>query len=160
MSKKNIFILAAWYIAWWIISSLYNKKKPADLKKDLEKSKKEWEGEFKVMLNNFIDTHSNLLDDLKSHIMTDRNKKLFNEKKEDLLWIVDTYKKQWHELTEELKTKWKTFLSEASESLHNLYEEKKEEIENLKDIAPKKASELKENLKETFEDIKTKIKEK
>ena len=33
--------------------------------KDLEKSRKEWEGDFKVMLENFIDTHTNLLEKLK-----------------------------------------------------------------------------------------------
>ncbi|MFK7779641.1 MAG: hypothetical protein QM490_00625 [Candidatus Gracilibacteria bacterium] len=158
MSKKNIFILAAGYIAGGIISSFYNKKKPAELKKDLEKSRKEGEGDFKVMLNNFIDTHSNLLDDLKSHILTEKNKKIFKNKKEELLGIVDIYKKQGLELTEELKTKGKIFLSEASEKLENLYEEKKEEIKALKDVAPEKANKIKESLKETYEDIKNKVK--
>lgn len=158
MSKKNWFILAAWYIAGGIVSSFYNKKKPADLKKDLEKSRKEWEGDFVVMLNNFIDTHANLLEDLKNHVLTEKNKKIFQEKKEELLTIVDVYKKQWLELTEELKAKGKIFLSEASEKLENLYEEKKEEIEALKEIAPEKAKEIKESLKETYEDIKSKVK--
>lgn len=160
MSKKNIFILAAWYIAWWIVSSLYWKKKPGELKKDIEKSRKEGDSDLKVIVGNFIDTHSNLLDELKSHIMTDRNKKIFKEKKEEVLWIVDSYKKQWSELTEELKTKWKVFLTEASETLHNLYEEKKEEIDWLKDSIPKKANELKEDLKETITDVKNKMSEK
>lgn len=158
MSKKNIFILAAWYIAGWIISSLYWKKKPGELKKEIEESKNEGESDFKIIVDNFIDTHSNLLDNLKSHIITDRNKKIFEEKKEEVLWIVDTYKKQWLDLTEELKTKWKVFLNEASETLHNLYEEKKEEIDSLKETTPKKAAEMKKNLKESFEDIKTKMK--
>ncbi len=158
MSKKNLFMLAAWYIAWGIISSFYNKKKPSDLKKDLEKSRKDWDGDFKVILNNFIDTHTNLIDDLKSYIMTDKNKKIFKEKKEELLKIVDVYKEQWLELTEELKTKGKVFLSEASEKLTELYEEKKDEIEALKKTAPKKAEELKKNIKETYKDVKSKIK--
>jgi len=46
------------------------------------------------MLNNFIDTHSNLLEDLKTHVLTEKNKKIFNDKKDELLEIVDVYKKQ------------------------------------------------------------------
>ena len=158
MSKKNIFLLAAWYVAGWIISSLYNKKKPSELKKDLQKSKKEWEGEFKVMVDNFMDTHSNLIKDLKSHVMTDDNKKLFNEKKDDLLKVVDTYKIQGLELADELKAKWKDFIVEASDSLEKLYEEKKDEIDLLKDSAPEKMEELKNSAKDVYDDIKEKVK--
>ncbi len=158
MSKKNIFLLAAWYVAGWIIASLYSKKKPSELKKDLENSKENWEGEFKVMLNNFVDTHSNLLEDLKTHIMTDKNKELFNEKKEELLSLVEDYKKQWVELTEELKVKGKEFLVEASDNLEKLYDEKKEEIAVIKDIAPEKVKGLWKELKETFNEVKKKIK--
>jgi len=38
-------------------------------------------------------------------VLTDKNKALFNEKKEELLNVVDVYKKQGSELVEELKTK-------------------------------------------------------
>ncbi len=162
MSKKNWFLLATWYIAGWIIWALYNKKKPTQLKKELENSRKEGEWDFKVMLNNFIDTHSNLLEDLKTHVLTEKNKKIFNDKKDELLEIVDVYKKQWLELTDELKTKWKVFLTEASEKLENLYEEKKEEIEELKKVAPEKAKKIKEDLKEVaktaVDEVKKKVK--
>ena len=158
MSKKNIFLLAAWYIAGGIISSLYNKKRPEELKKDLEKSRKKWEWDFSVMLENFIETQWNLLEDLKSHVMTKKNKKLFNEKKAELLKLVDIYKKEWLGLVEELKVKWKDYLEEASDNLEKLYEEKKDEIDSLKEVAPSKAKELKANLKQTFEEIKKKVK--
>ena len=158
MSKKNLFILAAWYVAWWIISSLYNKKKPDQLKKDLEKSREKGEGDFKVMLDNFVATHTNLLEDLKSQVITDKNKEIFNEKKEELLNVVEIYKKQWIELTEELKNKWKDFIVEASDTLDQLYQEKKEEIEQLKEIAPEKAKEIAWELRETLSEVKEKIK--
>mgnify|MGYP004001321055 CR=1 FL=1 len=147
MSKKNIFILAAWYVAGWIISALYNKKKPEELKKDLTKSRKSWEWDFKVMLNNFVDTHENLLDDLKNNILSDKNKKLFTEKKDELLNVVDVYKKQWEELVEDLKVKWKDFIVEASDNLSKLYEEKKDEIEELKGKAKEVVEEVKEKTK-------------
>ena len=156
MSKKNIFLLAAWYVAGWIISSLYNKKKPGDLKKELKKSKKDWD--FRVMLEDFIDTHANMLDDLKKHVLTKENKKFYNEKKEELLDIVDIYKKQWLELADELRVKWKGFLVEASDGLEKLYNEKKDEIDNLKEVAPEKAKELRNELKEVFEEVKEQIK--
>jgi len=158
MSKKNIFLLAAWYVAWGIVSALYNKKKPVELKKDLEKSRKSWDGDFKVMLNNFIDTHENLISDLKDYVLTDKNKKIYKEKKDELLLVVDTYKKQWQELAEELKVKWKEFVVEASDTLEKLYEEKKEEIEEIKKVAPEKVKELKEKAKEVVEEVKKEIK--
>ena len=157
MSKKNIFLLAAWYVAGWFIASLYSKKKPGELKKELEQSRKEGEGDFKVLIDNFIDTHTVLIDKLKKEVLTDKNKELFNEKKEEVLKIVDVYKKQWTELVEELKTKWADFITEASDNLEKMYEEKIEEIEQLKEVAPEKAKELKDDLKETFDEVKEKI---
>lgn len=158
MSKKNVFLLAIWYVAGWLISSFYNKKKPEELKKDLEKSKSEWEGEFKVILNNFLETHENLINDLKTHIMTDKNKEIYHAKKEELLKLLETYKIQWMELLEELKIKWKDFISEASEKLEILYNKKIVELESLKEIAPEKIKEIKESLKESYNEIKSKIK--
>jgi hypothetical protein len=46
------------------------------------------------MLDNFVATHTNLLEDLKSQVITDKNKEIFNEKKEELLNVVEIYKKQ------------------------------------------------------------------
>lgn len=158
MSKKNMFLLAAWYIAGWIIASLYWKKNPEDLKKEIEKSKAEGDWEFKVLLNNFIDTQENLFNDVKTIVMSDKNKELFKAKKEELLKIVDSYKVQWIELLEELKVKGKSFISEATVKLEKLYNEKIIEIESLKDIAPEKLQEIKTVLKNTFEEFKTKLK--
>jgi len=158
MSKKNIFLLAAWYVAGGFIATMYGKKKPGELKKELETSRKEWEGDFKVMMDNFIDTHSSLIEKLKKEVLTDKNKELFKEKKEELLSVVDSYKKQWTELVEELKVQWKEFLTEASDNLEKMYEEKKEEIDGIKDSIPGKVEELADDLKETFDEVKEKIK--
>lgn len=158
MSKKNIFLLAAWYVAWGLIASLYNKKKPEELKQELEDSKTTWEGEFKVLLNNFVDTHQNLINDIKAHINNEKNIEFYKAKKEEILKIVDSYKDQWLKLLEELKVKGKTFVSEASIKLEQLYNDKKLEIEAIKEIAPEKLNEIKEKLRLTYEEIKSKIK--
>ncbi len=158
MSKKNIFLVAAWYIAGGLIASFYNKKKPEDLKNDLEESKNKWEWEFRIILNNFIETHENLFNDIKNHMNSEKNKEFFNIKKDELLKIVDTYKTQWIELLKELKVKWKTFIWEASEKLEKLYNDKIGEIDAIKEIAPEKLNEIKEKLKGTYEEIKNKIK--
>lgn len=160
MSKKNIFLLAAGYVAGWIVASLFSKKKPWELKNELKKSRAEWEGDFKVMLDNFVDTHTNLINELKKQVLTDKNKKLLKEKKEDLLKIVDIYKKEWLKIADELKIKWKEFLVEASDNLEKLYKEKKEEIEQLKEVAPVKAKKIAEDLKESFKEAKDEIKKK
>jgi hypothetical protein len=44
------------------------------------------------MFDNFIDTHTTLIEELKKQILTDKNKELLKEKKEDLFKIVDVYK--------------------------------------------------------------------
>lgn len=153
MSKKNIFLLAAWYIAWGVISSLYSKKKSEDLKKELDKSDTK-EGDFKVMFDNFIDTHQNLLEDLKSNVMTEKNKELLNEKKEELLEVIDLYKVKWEELIDELKFKWKDFIVEASDTLEKVYNEKKEEINQLKEVAPAKAKKIANDIRDAIDEAK------
>lgn len=158
MSKKNLFILAAWYIAWWVIASLYNKKKPEQIKKDIEKAKEKWESSFKVVYDNFVQTHSNLFEDVKNEVLSEKNKALFNEHKEDVIKILDSYKEKSSILIEELKVKGKTYLFTTSEKLEKLYNEKLEEIESLKWVAPEKMSDLKEKLLESFEELKNEIK--
>lgn len=158
MFNKKTLLLAAWYVFGSVVSSLYNKKKPADLKKDLKKSRKEGEWDFKVLFDNFLETQRNLFHDLKLGILSDKNKKIFESKKKDVLKIVDTYKAEGQELLSELKVKWKDFVVEASEKLENLYKEKQSDIEELKKVAPEKANDLKDKLLASFEDFKKKIK--
>jgi len=83
---------------------------------------------------------------------------LLEDRKESILKSIEEQGK----LTDELKTKWKVFLTEASEKLENLYEEKKEEIEKLKKVAPKKAKKIKEDLKVVakiaVDEVKKKVK--
>lgn len=160
MSKKNIFLLAAWYVAGGFIATMFSKKKPGELKKELKKSRKEGEWDFKVMFDNFIDTHSTLIGELKKQVLTDKNKELLKEKKEDLFKVVDVYKAEWLKIADELKSKWKEFLVEASDNLEKLYQEKKEEIDQIKDVAPQKAKEIASDLKESFDEVKEEIKKK
>jgi len=158
MSKKNFFLLAAGYVAWGIIASLYNRKKPEQLKKEISKAKEAWEGSFKVLVDNFLETHSNLLDDLKKEILTPENIAKFESHKEDVLKIIDSYKQRWNELINELKQNWKGYVLVVQKKLEELYNEKLIEIDNLKDLAPEKINELKNKLFLSFEELKKEIK--
>lgn len=160
MFNKKMFLLAAGYIAWGLVSSLYNKKKPKDLKQELKDGKENGEGEFKVLLTNFVDTHKNLLTDIEKEILSDKNKALFNEKKSQLLEIADMYKAEGNRLLEEVQLQWKGYLVEASDKLQKLYEDKKGELEQVKQVSPAKITELKNNLLEAYEEIKAKMQEK
>jgi hypothetical protein len=157
MSKKNLFLVAAGYVVWGLISSIYNKKKPWELEKEIKESKEKWEGEFKILFNDFIDTHKNLLENLKQEDFYKNSKVKLWEKKEELFKIVDVYKTQWIELLDELKVKWKDYLIETSDKLEKLYQEKKVEIESLKEVAPEKMTEIKDKLIASFDEIKEKI---
>jgi len=158
MSKKNVFLLAAWYIAGWIVASIYWKKKPEELKTELESAKESWKGSFKVIMDNFVDTHSNMIDDLKKELLSDKNKAIFNEHKEEIIKIIDSYKEKWNILIEELRVKGKSYIYTTSEKLEELYKEKLWEIEELKWVAPAKVEELKTKLLTSFEDLKNEIK--
>ncbi|MCP4522804.1 MAG: hypothetical protein GY828_01145 [Candidatus Gracilibacteria bacterium] len=160
MFNKKFFLVAAGYIAGGIVSSLYNKKKPKELKQELLEKKEAGEGEFKLLLANFVDTHKNLLLDVEKSILSDENKALFNEKKAELLKIADIYKAEGNNLLLELQSKGKDYLVEASDKLEKLYKEKKGELESIKEVSPEKASELKDNLFQAFQDIKEKMIEK
>jgi hypothetical protein len=46
------------------------------------------------MFDNFVDTHKNLIEELKKQVLTDKNKELLKEKKEELLKVVDVYKNE------------------------------------------------------------------
>lgn len=157
MSKKNIFLIAAWYIAGWLVASIYNKKKPEQLKKELLKAKETWEGSFKILLDTFVDTQANLIEDIKKEILSEKNIKLFNEHKEEIFKILDSYKEKGNLLLEELKVNWKDYLVIISEKLEKLYNEKISEIESLKWIAPEKMEELKDKLLSAYEDLKKEI---
>lgn len=155
--KKTMFLLATGYILWWLVASLYVKKTGSTLRKNIETAKENWEGSFKVLANNFVETHSNLLDNLKEEIMTEENKAIFNEHKEEIFKILDSYKSKWTVLLKELKTKWESYKAEATKKLKDLYEDWIESINEMKDIAPKKAQELKKKLKWVFEEIEEEI---
>jgi len=160
MFNKKFFLLAAGYIAWGLVSSLYNKKKPIDLKQELKEWKEAGEWEFKVLLANFVDTHKNLLSDIEKEILSDKNKALFNEKKAQLLEIADLYKAEGNRLLAEVQIQGKDYIVEASDKLQKLYEDKKWELELVKQVSPEKMTELKDNLLEAYEEIKTKMQEK
>lgn len=82
MSKKNIFLLAAWYIAGGIVASIYSKKKPEELKTELESAKESGKWSFKVIMDNFVDTHANMIDNLKKNYLVKKIKLfLMNTKK-------------------------------------------------------------------------------
>ena len=159
MFNKKFFLIAAWYVAGSIVGSLYNKKTPGALKKELEDSKQSGQGEVKVLLANFVETHKNVLADLENTIMSEKNKALFQEKKAQLLEIAEGYKIEGLKLLAEVQEKGKSHFVEVSDKLEKLYLEKKDELNELKEISPEKVKELKNNLLATFEELQEKIKE-
>jgi hypothetical protein len=56
------------------------------------------------LLNNFIEIHKNLLDDIKFKILKEENKELFCTKKNDFLNLVKEYKLKAQEIFEEYKS--------------------------------------------------------
>lgn len=151
--KKTLFWLAVWYIAWWLVASLYGKKTGTSLRQTIDDAKQNGEWTFKVLVDNFIGIHSNMIDSLKDEIMTEENINTLNNHKEELIKLLDQYKLKWNELLNELKKKGIVYADEASLKLKQLYDENINSINKMKDMAPKKSQELKEKLKLVFEEI-------
>ncbi|QFR39067.1 hypothetical protein A9Q91_02425 [Candidatus Gracilibacteria bacterium 28_42_T64] len=158
MFNKKFFILATGYVMGGLVSSFYNKKKPEQLKTELKKARKNGDGDFQVLLNSFLDTHKNLIQDIEKELLTEKNKELFHSKKEELLNIATVYQTEGNKLIAELKSQGKDFIVEASDTLEKLYNEKKDELDTFKDISPKKVENLKDNLLASFEELKEVIK--
>lgn len=158
MSKKWLFTLLAWYVAWSVIASMFSKKKWSDVKKELDKKDMTKEEKFKILFDNFVSTHENLLRSIKEELTSEKNKALFNKKKAEFYALVDEYKVEWEKILEELKGKWNETIQSGREKMEDLYEEKKKQINELKDEAPEKAKDLKGKLLAMFEDFKNKLK--
>ena len=160
MSKKWLFALAAWYVAWSVVASVFSKKKWKDVKKELENVKDSKEDTFKVLLNNFVDTQKNLLDAIKEEVLTDENKALYKEKKAELIAVLEDYKVDWEKLIEQLKNEGWDIAKTWKKKIEKLYEEKKVKIDKLIWDAPEIAEDIKERLLLSYEDFKVKLKEK
>ncbi|NCO31578.1 hypothetical protein GW891_01895 [bacterium] len=73
-----------------------------------------------------------MIEDLKKEVLSEKNIKLFNDHKDEVLKIIDTYKENGNSLLKELKENGKDYLVVISEKLEKLYNEKISEIESLK----------------------------
>lgn len=148
--NKKLLTLAVWYVIWWLVASVYNKKNPWELEKQIKKTKKP-ESKLNVLLDSFIETHKNLLESVKKE-------PLYKDSKKEILKIYDSYKDQAVSLLNELKVNWKAYISKATKKLDDLYQEKKTEIDSLKNIEPEKVKELKDKLLASYEEFKEKMK--
>ena len=124
-------MLAAGYVAGSVVSGLFSKDW-AKLRKKVELAKSKWQDTKKVILDHFIDTQKSALDSLKTQALTEENVEKFNEKKSELLAVVDDYKKQWEKMLKDLDKNGEDYISEAQTKLEKLYKEKTTQIKSIK----------------------------
>ena len=159
MFGKKLLTLAVWYVAWSLVTSLFNDKKWDKFKKELEKAKNEGKDTSKMVIDNFLDTQKNFIETLKKEVLTDENIKYMKWKKEELESLIEDYKIEWFKLLEELQKKWEKHLDTAKSRLEELYNEKMEDLSSLKWEAPEKVEDLKVKLLAMFEEFTDKLKE-
>jgi len=157
---KKLFYLAMGYLAWNAVSSLYWTKKWKELKKDMKKASGGKHDPKMVLLENFIETHKNFFTDLKDMVESDESKKFFEDKKDDILWLIERYREDSEWMILELKWKWKKYIQEVSLKLEEFYKEKKREWEEYLSSAWAKEElwYFKEKLWQVYEELKAKIK--
>ncbi len=154
---KKLFYLAMWYLAWNAVSSLYWNKKWKELKKDMKHGKNDPK---MVLLENFVETHKAFFKELKDMVDTKENREYFNEKKDEVLDLIDRYKDDSEMMIDELKWKWKKYMWEVWVKLEEFYKEKKKEWEEyLKSVwAKDELVNFKDKLGQVYEDLKSKVK--
>lgn len=160
---KKLFFLTAWYIAWSTISSLYSSKKGRELQKDLKKAYEEKKDPTKILMDNFVEMHKNMFNDIKDKASSEEAKEYFKNKKEDVFKIIDKYKKEWEKMLAELKVKWKDYIEVVAEELEKFYDEKKVELDkSLKNfnLEQEDIDTYKEKLASVYKDLKSKLKKK
>lgn len=140
---KKLLLLASWYLAWSFISSMFSSKKWKDLKKEIENNP--WWCK-SVFLDNFVETHKNLLNSLKDELNSEKNQKLLKDKKEKIDAMIRDFKEEGQELLKELKKWWEKSLSGIKTRLEDIYKEKKEKFDSMKSSWTKKIKEIKDNI--------------
>lgn len=157
MNKKLLLLLGA-YASWVAAALVYNKKNPSEIKSELDDARKNEDNNLKVLFNNFIEIHKNLLDDLKAKTLTDENKEIFYKKRDEILSLVEDYRQKAQEVLKEYQLKWKDYAEEWLKKLEKFYREKLEELDELKEDAPEKLEKAKEKLLAYYDEFKSKFK--
>jgi len=113
-----------------------------------------------VLLENFIETHKNFFNDLKDLVESEESKQYFEDKKNDILWLIERYREDSEWMILELKWKWKKYIEEVSLKLEEFYKEKKREWEEYLSStwAKEELGHFKEKLGQVYEELKAKIK--
>lgn len=157
MNKKLLALL--WVYASWVVAALlYNKKSPSEIKTELDNAKASWDKDLKVLFNNFIEIHQNLLDTLKTKLLTDENRDLLYSKKDEFLSLAVDFKVKAEKVFDEYKDLGKDYTNEWIEKLEKFYNEKLNEIEDLKKKTPEKIEEVKSKIVNYYNEIKSKMK--
>lgn len=157
MSLKKIFWLASGYIAWNVVSSLYNNKKWKDLKTTIKKAKDQWKDNTSIIFENLLDTHKNLIEDLNKIIFSEENKDLFKNKKWELTKIIKSFKEEWEEIINTLKKDWTVKISDLKKKLEDLYKNREELLNKVKDVSPELVDKFKGKLTKFMEESKKKL---
>lgn len=91
MFWRKILFLAAWYAAWNIIGNLYSNKNTRNNKDNTNTNSKK-------ILDDFVVTHKNFLEDIESNYIPADKKDMYFKKKQEFLSEAEKYIQQWEEL--------------------------------------------------------------
>lgn len=157
MNKKLLVLL--WVYASGVAAALlYNKKTPEQIETEMKNAQASGEKDIKVLFNNFIEIHQNLLDTLKARLLTDENKQKFYEKKDELVALAQDFRVKWESLVQEYKLKGKDYANEWVEKLEKFYHETLSDLDELKKKAPEKIEEAKSKVISYFDELKVRLK--
>jgi len=117
--KKRICALFLGYLAWSFIGSIFSKKNSSELKEQAKECKMWWKCNHKIYVDNFIETQKELLNTLKTKLLSNENKTFLEEKKEEVNKVIEEYKEKWEKLFAELKVKWEKYIKDIKENIND-----------------------------------------
>jgi len=115
MFGRKIAILAAGYLAWNVVASVYwsgKKWKKPSSKKDIKK-----------MAHDFMTTQKNFMKDVEEKYVSDEHKETFKAKKAEFLKMAQSYKDSWESLLSQAQEKgasWKESINSLIDSGANV----------------------------------------
>lgn len=117
MFWRKIIFLAAGYIAWNVVASIYSGSR--------KKAKKAQSGQdVKMMVENFLDTQKNFIADMEDRYLSDESKAKLADKKQEFKKFSEKYIKEGEKLLAEVKknenvVKWRKKVKDLASDLQS-----------------------------------------
>lgn len=141
MFKKWAFLLAVWYVAGTLASSILSNNQ-----KKKEFLEAEWVEKLQFLFDDFKSIHGKMYADFKEDFITDKHVEKYKEYKKEFLSVIESYKETGENIVKNVWEKGGTYLEKSLWALDELYNKKASELAELTGIEKKDLEKMKKKL--------------